>query len=54
MKEPFPIIGDSKADIETFKETYKNYNEYYVPVTSINCSDKNETLVLFYRRKTTL
>ena len=42
MKEPFPIVGDYKTDIETFKETYKDYNAYYVPVTSINSSDNDE------------
>ena len=41
MKEPFPIIGDSKTDIENFQEKYKDYNAYYVPVTSINHSDKD-------------
>ena len=44
MKEPFPIVGDSKTDIETFKETYKDYNAYYVPVKSINYSDNDANL----------
>ena len=44
MKEPFPIVGDSKSDIENFKETYKDYNAYYVPVTSMNYFDNNEHL----------
>ena len=44
MKEPFPIIGDSKTDIENFKEKYKDYNAYYVPVTSISYSDNDANM----------
>ena len=51
MKEPFPIIGDSKTDIETFKETYKDYNAYYVPVSSINYSDNDLNICYSYKEK---
>ena len=61
MKEPFPIVGDSKADIETFRVVYKDYNEYYVPVTSISFSDNDSSIeekphcdefVVFHRSQT--
>ena len=51
MKEPFPIIGDSKTDIENFKETYKNYNAFYVPVTSINYSGNDANICYFTKGK---
>ena len=51
MKEPFPIIGDSKTDIENFKEKYKDYNAYYVPVTSISYSDNDANICYSTKEK---
>ena len=51
MKEPFPIIGDSKTDIENFREKYKDSNEYYVPVTQIDYSDNNANICYFPKGK---
>ena len=51
MKEPFPIIGDSKTDIENFKEKYKDYNAYYVPVTSISYSDNDANICYSAKEK---
>ena len=50
MKEPFPIVGDSKTDIETFKKTYRDYNAYYVPVT-LNYSDNDASICYSTKEK---
>ena len=56
MKEPFPFFGDSKTDIENFKETYKDHNAYYAPVISINYSNNEnprcDEFVVFHKSQT--
>ena len=47
MREPFPVVGDpNHEDIKNLytKSAYKNYNAYYIPVTSRNPSDPYEKI----------
>ena len=47
MGEPFPIVGDDcQTDMKDIKNkgAYKEHNAHYIPITSINPSDPDETI----------